>query len=226
VRVFLFEFCLLKTVGYRYKEPQRAMNITAKKSTFTGGIPAGFHVVTVRTVAPETASSKNGAWTDLTKQLKVEVANTFGVQTHYFNVCGYKRMEDVTIEDLSQSSQKMILASKPENRNAVFIQLRDKEFVARSSDNGSESYAVSLATTQRVISEPRTDVAINMLAEFAYACGVEEGQDIDIEDLAGYSVGIEVRALKNSLGKPYNGIRRFMREADALVKIEAAANEA
>lgn len=200
--------------------------ITAKKSSFSGGMPAGTHVVTIKAITPESASSKNGAWTDLTRQVKVDFVNALGSHTHYFNVCGYKRIDDISIEDLSQTSQKMILASKPESRNAVFLQLRDKEFDARSSDNGSESYAVNVQTKERVTSDARTEVAQNMLAEFAYACGVEEGQDIDIEDLVGTSVGMELRAQKNSLGKSYNGVRRFMREADALAKIEAELAEA
>lgn len=200
--------------------------ITAKKSSFSGGIPAGTHVVTVKGIAPESASAKNGAWTDLTRQVKVDFSNALGNHTHYFNVCGYKRMEDISIEDLSQTSQKMILATKPESRNAVFLQLRDKEFEARSSDNGSESYAVNVSTKERVISDSRTEVAQNMLAEFAYSCGVEEGQDIDIEDLVGVSVGIELRAQKNSLGKAYNAVRRFMLSADAIAKIEAEQAEA
>lgn len=202
------------------------MKITAKKSTFAGGMPAGFHVVTVKAVTPETAAAKNGAWTDLTRQFKVEFTNTFGVHTHYFNTCGYKRLEDIQPQDLSQMSQKILNAAKPENRNAVFIQLRDKEFEARSSDNGNESYAVNIANKQRVESEARTEVAINMLSEFAFACGVTEGEDVDIEDLVGASVGIELREQKNSVGKSYTQTRRFMPEADALAKIEALANEA
>lgn len=158
------------------------MKITSKKST-GGGLPAGNYVGTIVSIASVKAAAKEG-YVDPTDQFHIVLETEDGrKQNHWLNVKGYMRYSDLS--DAQKKSKKFIAA-------------------------GDEGYAVDKATKMRVISEKATEACENILNNFAFCAGVEEGEDVELDDLIDREIGFAI-----VMQDGYSRVKAFM-PADAV----------
>lgn len=126
-------------------------------------LPAGFHQVVIKSIeVTPERESEEGYIMDSQTCITYKSGN--GVIKHWYNNARFKRYVDLS--DADKKSKKYIAA-------------------------GSEGYAVDKKTKRRLIDENDTSCE-SIYANLAYACGIEEGEDIDIMDLVDSELVIEV----------------------------------
>ncbi len=197
------------------------MKVVSTASTFTGGLTPGFYLGTISMVSEVTTKAKNGAWSDESVQEKIEITTDSGKATKFLHTKGFKKLDALTIADMPLADQKVIKALPADKQPQAFLKLRDQRFESRSSEKGSENYAVNIETDTRVEDAEKTAVAQRIAGEFLAACGVAEGEDADTFDMEGREVGIEIRSASNNAGKAYNDVYRFLTVEAVQAKIDA-----
>ena len=149
------------------------MKITSIKKVAIGGLlEKGEHLTIIASVVPATPSGKdNTPWSDVTKQFKVtfEEEESGKIISKWYNIQGYQRKSDF---DNGLAPQGHRFAS---------------------SQHGNEEYLINKKSMERVVSVERTAEAMKILGELVSTAGIAEGEEIEITDLVGKSIGVMVR---------------------------------
>ena len=138
-------------------------------------------------------------WKDITPQVKVTVKNDNGFISHWFNLRGYKNVNDC-----------------PNG-----IAPKGHEFV--SSEYGNEQYLIDSKTKERIVSEDKTETAIAGLMDFTVQTGIPEGTEFEsLKELfaavADKQLAVMVREGENS-----NEVHYFTKASRVKVSDEVTA---
>ena len=139
-------------------------------------LPEGKHIVTLKSMTSETAKASEH-YTDVTPQLKTVFADANGGQfSAWWNLAAFKRF----------------VATNDKQDALTAAEVQSGKF-ASAGPEGYAIYKTGPKKGQRVRSESGTEMAMDMLNRLAFSCGIEKGTEIDVEDLVGSVLGIEIR---------------------------------
>lgn len=143
-------------------------------------IPGGFfkegeHLVVIESATDDLARQTK-EFSDRTPQVKLTYRNDSGVLSHWYNLKGFVKLN-------KEENPKMTAPEGYEYRQS-----------SDEAGNGiGEFYLVNSKTNERLEDKGATAIAMGIFAGVAGDAGIKEGEDFDLEDLIGKSVGIKVR---------------------------------